>query len=254
MKISALILTYNEEKHIGDCIKSCPFADEIIVIDDNSTDNTALIATKMGAKVIKHSLNKNFGAQRTFAITQASGDYIFFIDADERCSDELINEVNKIKKGKCKADYCYEIKRMVYFKYNKASYGNMSPDYVIRLMPKNGAKSVGAVHETLESSYPKKRLQRGYLKHFTYDNWEQYFTKLNYYSQIGAEKLIKKGKSPKFFLDIVMRPLYGFIKMYLLKKGFLDGKFGFVLATTHSIYTFQKYVRFYYLYHFDGKF
>lgn len=251
MGISVIILTHNEEKHIENCIKSCPFADEIILIDDNSTDNTISIATKLGAKVVNHPLNGDFGAQRNFGIEQAKEDWILFLDADERCSKELINNILEIKD--IEPNMAYEIERKVKFKYNKVSYGTMRPDYVIRLLPRKGAHVEGKVHEAILSTYPKKRI-KGYLEHYTYDNFDQYFNKINTYAKISAEKYIERNKQPHFIRDVVFRPHWAFFKTYILDRGFLDGKIGFVLAISHYYYTFQKYARLYYLHKTNGKF
>ena len=100
VNVSVLILARNEEKNIEDCIKSCSFANEVIVIDDNSTDKTKELAERLGAKVINRSMNGDWGGQQTFAIQQASNPWIFFIDADERCTPELCSEIEAVvKKG-----------------------------------------------------------------------------------------------------------------------------------------------------------
>src|SRR5258706_16237953 len=93
MQITAIILAKNEENNISECVKSTSFCDEILVIDDNSTDKTVSIAKKLGTKVISHSLNNNFSAQRNFGLSQAMNEWVLFIDADERVSNELQNEI-----------------------------------------------------------------------------------------------------------------------------------------------------------------
>lgn len=251
MSISVLILTRNEERNIEDCIKSCAFADEIIVVDDNSSDLTVAKAESLGAKVVNHALNNNYGEQRNFAISQATKEWIFFIDADERCTTSLVKAIEEAVKNSEK--YGYVVERRAKFKHNKASHGTMRPDHVCRLMPKDGAHVVGAVHESFETPYPKKQLA-GYMEHYTYDNWNQYFNKINRYAEISAEKYRERGKKSSFIKDVVVRPQWAFFKTYILDKGFLDGKIGFILASSHYFYTFQKYARLYYLYKSDGKF
>ena len=151
--LSVLILTRNEEKHIRACIESClPVADEIIVIDDGSTDQTVAIAEELGTKVVQHELNRDWAQQRMFAISQATCDWILFIDADERVSSEL--QVS-IRDAIAKEDrYAYWMERHNIFHYNTATHGSMRPDKVLRLMPKDGAEVSGVVHETAESAAP----------------------------------------------------------------------------------------------------
>ena len=194
--VSVLILTRNEEKHIRDCIESClPVADEVIVIDDGSTDQTVAIAEELGAKVVQHALAQDWAQQRMFAISQASCEWILFVDADERVSSEL--QVS-IRDAIAKEDrYAYWMERHNIFHHNTATHGSMRPDKVLRLMPKDGAEVSGVVHETISSSYPGKKLE-GKLFHYTYDNWEQYLSKMNRYTTIAAEQYYEAGKRCSF--------------------------------------------------------
>ncbi len=251
MGVSVLILTHNEEKHIKECIESCQFADEIVVIDDNSTDDTVAIATSLGAKVVNHALNGDFGAQRRFAIAQANEDWIFFVDADERCSKKLSEEIVRITESGPKA--AYAVKRKSKFRYFKATHGSMRPDEVLRFMPKEGATVQGEVHERCISPYPRKKI-KGHLDHYTYDNIQQYFNKTNVYAQISVDKYLEEGRKTNFFIDIVLRPQWAFFKTYIWDRGFMDGKIGYILALSHFNYTFQKYVRFYLQVKTGGKF
>lgn len=248
--LTVLILTRNEEEHIQDCITSVAFADEIIVIDDFSTDRTQEIAVQMGARVIAHAMNGNFGAQRNFAIDQASSEWILFLDADERISSDLAKEIRKIVDGNRLG--AYWIERVNRFHYNRATHGVLRSDWVLRLLPKDGACVDGFVHEKIQSSYEDKRLQSP-MYHYTYDNWEQYFNKFNAYTQLAARQYQDRGKRCSFVKDIVFRPLWAFIKVYLIDKGFMDGKIGWILSVNHYFYTMTKYVRLYYLYKSNGK-
>lgn len=248
--VSVLILTRNEEKHIRDCIESClPIADEVIVIDDGSTDQTVAIAEELGAKVIPHAMNGDWGAQQTYAISQASCHWIFFIDADERCSPELCEEIKQVVQGN---DISYLIQRQNRFHHNKATHGVLRPDYVCRLMPAKDSYVEGYVHPDIITPYDKQRLKAS-MYHYTYDTWEQYFNKFNHYTTLAAEKYKKSNKSVSFVKDILIRPLWAFIKMYVLQGGFLDGKMGWVLSVNHYFYTMMKYVKLYHLYKSNGK-
>ena len=250
VNVSVLILARNEEKNIEDCIKSCSFANEVIVIDDNSTDKTKELAERLGAKVINRSMNGDWGGQQTFAIQQASNPWIFFIDADERCTPELCSEIEAVvKKGD---EYAYWIKRKNKFKYNSAEHGILRPDYVCRLMPTKDSYVEGYVHPAIITPYPNKKM-KNFMHHYTYDNWTQYFNKFNNYTTLAAEKYKKNGKKVSFIKDIILRPLWAFIKVYIIDRGFMDGKLGWILSVNHYFYTMTKYVKLYYLYKSNGK-
>lgn len=250
VNVSVLILAKNEQANIADCIKSCSFANEIIVIDDFSTDDTATIATSLGAKVIQHSMAGDWGGQQTFAIQQASYKWIFFLDADERVTPSLATEIGKAVELDEKN--AYWVLRKNRFHFNKATHGVLRPDYVCRLMPAKDSYVEGYVHPSIITPYPNKQLS-GWMEHYTYDNWEQYFNKFNNYTKLAAEKYRKQGKKCGFFKDIIFRPFWAFIKMYFIQGGFLDGKLGWILSVNHYFYTMNKYVKLYYLYKSDGK-
>jgi glycosyltransferase involved in cell wall biosynthesis len=239
-----LILAKNEEKNIQACIKSVLFADEIIVIDDFSTDHTAEIAKELGAKVIQRAMEGNWGAQQTFAIQQAASEWIYFIDADERMTPELANEVKKAVKMNKK--YTYRNARLNYFWGQELRHGGWYPDYGVHLLPKEGSYVTGFVHPQIHHNYPEKKIHQ-HLIHYPYRDWEHYFHKLNLYTQLAAKKNKEKGKQVNFFFDIMLRPWVAFCKMYILKAGWRDGKIGFILASFHFCYTMAKYVKLYYI-------
>lgn len=248
--VSVIILAKNEEEKIGNCIKSCLFANEILVIDDGSSDKTVEIAKTLGARVLHRSMNGDWGAQQTFGIQQASFDWIFFIDADELCTPELAKEIEGVVTRNEQGEYW--IKRINKFVHNKATHGVLRPDYVSRLMPKKDSYVEGYVHPAIITPYSKKKL-KAHMYHYTYDNWIQYLNKLNNYTTLAAEKYKKDNKKCGFFKDIVFRPAWAFIKMYILNKGFMDGKMGWILSVNHYFYTMNKYVKLYYLYKSNGK-
>ena len=249
MNVTAIILTKNEERNIEDCITSIQCADEIIVIDDESTDETVQLAENLGAKVISHPLQNNWAQQRLFAIEQAQCEWILFVDADERISEELNASILKVVKEEKRA---YLLERHNVFHYNKATHGSMRPDKVLRLMPKDGATIQGEVHEKFISSYPEAEIH-GKLFHYTYDNWTQYLYKMNRYTSIAAEQYYEKGKHCSFVKDIILRPVWAFFKIYILQRGLLDGKIGFILSLYHYVYTVTKYVKLFYLQRSNGQ-
>lgn len=248
--ISVLILARNEEANIRECIESCTFAGEVIVIDDFSTDDTEKIAEACGARVIRRAMDGDWGGQQTFAVGQARCGWIFFIDADERCTPEAAEEIARtVEKGEKAA---YWLRRQNRFRHNKAVHGVLRPDYVCRLMPTEGVRVEGYVHPAILHPYADKKLQH-FLLHYTYDNWDQYFNKFNKYTKLSAEKYKDAGKPVGFWKDIVLRPIWAFIKVYIFDRGFLDGKMGWILSVNHYFYTMTKYVKLYTLYKSDGK-
>ena len=239
-KVSVLILAKNEEKNIGECIESCSFADEVIVIDDGSTDKTQEIAKALGARVIQHSMNGDWGGQQTFAIHQAKNPWIFFIDADERCTPELCKEIKeKVIKGD---KYGYWVRRINHFKHQVVKHGPLSPDWVCRLMPTEGSYVEGFVHPKIVHQFQDKKMQSDML-HYTYETWEQYLNKMNHYSTLAARKNKENGKKSNFLLDIILRPAFAFFKMYILKLGILDGQIGYMLSKNYANYTMNKYIK-----------
>ena len=249
-KISALILAKNEERNIEECIKTVLFCDEVLVIDDFSTDRTKAIAESLGARVMQRSMAGDWGGQQTFAIQNTKYEWVLFVDADERISEPLAKEIRAVvNNGKQNA---YWIRRANKFHFNEATHGILRPDYVNRLFPAKNSYVEGYVHPEIKAPYPNKKLKH-VMYHYTYDNWDQYFGKFNNYTRLAAEKYKKNGKSCSFFRDIVLRPLWAFFKIYILNLGFLDGKLGFIFSVNHYFYTMTKYVRLYYLYKSNGK-
>lgn len=241
--VSVLILTRNEERNIKDCIESClPFAKEIIVIDDGSTDGTKEIAESLGARVISHAMAGNWGQQQTFAIQQSTCSWIFFIDADERCTPELARAIETLVTKNEK--FAYRIGRRNLFHFNKANHGTLRPDHVTRLMPTKDSRVEGFVHPAIITPYPVKVIPE-FIYHYTYDNWQQYYGKFNNYTELAARKYLEEGKHCSVIRDIVLRPIWAFIKVYFLNLGFLDGRLGWVFAWNHFVYTMMKYERMY---------
>lgn len=250
VQLSVIIIARNEAHNISDCIKSCQFASEIIVVDDFSTDETVKIAKSLGAQVVQRSLNGDWGAQQTFAISLATQPWILLIDADERVSAALAKQI--VEKVEANELIAYFIQRQNKFYFNRATHGILRPDYVLRLMPKEGSYVEGYVHPQIITPYPTQKL-KGDLYHYTYDNWDQYFNKFNKYTTLSAQKHFEKGKKCCFFRDIILRPFWAFFKIYLIQGGFLDGKMGWILSVNHYFYTMNKYVKLYALQNSKGK-
>lgn len=242
-RLAVLILTFNEEIHIADCIKSVDFADEVVVIDSGSTDKTAEIARALGAKVVFHPMNEGFAAQRNFALTCTDADWVLYLDADERITPELAEEIKIIIKNPNKAAYAVPRKFMMYGKWVKS--GGLYPDYTLRLFPKE-AELVwqGSIHESAMVKTEKKNFKNALL-HYGFRGWEPHLNKDNKYTSMLAEKLYKEGKRSSA-AKIVVHPLWAFIRMFFIYGGFRDGLLGLILASFRYFYTLQKYVKLYY--------
>lgn len=233
--LTGVILAKNEEERIGKAIDSLNICDEILVIDDYSSDNTVQIAKKHGAKVIKRRLNKDFANQRNFAMGESRGEWILFVDADEKVSEKLAKEITSVvsKKDDIAAFY---IKRRDIWWGRKLMFGEGGTMTLIRLVKKNTGKWVGRIHERFETSGSTAVL-KNHLLHHPHPTVTEFLREINEYSTIRADELYNKGKKVGLF-EIVSFPLGKFILNYFLKLGFLDGPAGFVYAFFMSFHSF----------------
>lgn len=250
--ISVVLVVRNEAENIADCLHSCSFADEIIVIDDNSTDGTPDLAkeTSSKVKVFTRALAGNWGAQKSFGIDQATSDWVFLIDADERVTSGLAEKLQAVAAGEPMG---FWIQRCNHLRHTDATHGILRPDWVLRMLPRKGVRVDGLVHEKTVCPYSTHKLLGVHLIHYPYHDWNQYWRKFNQYTSLAAEKALEDGKQCSFWRDILARPFWAFFKVYVLNGGFLDGKTGWIFSVNHFLYTMTKYVRLYYLQKFQGK-
>lgn len=236
--LTVVILTKNEEENITDVIKNVDqLTKNILIVDSGSEDKTVELAKAAGARVIYRVWDNDFSAQRNFALRYITTEWVLYLDADERLTEIIIAEIKKVINENKKALYKFERRTSAFGKDFK--YGVLSPDYVKRMFPVKDAKWQGKVHEAVVTELPVIKL-KGYIKHYTYKDFEQYISKMNAYSSIWAEN---SNKKPDFIKDIVFRPIFAFIKMYVIQLGFLEGWLGFVLAANYSLYTLNKYAK-----------
>jgi len=244
MGISVYIIAFNEEDKIRDCINSVLWADEIILADSYSTDSTAKIAKKMGAKVIQVEFN-GFGNLRNQAIKNCSNEWILSIDSDERCTIEVRDELIKITEN----PLCdiYRIPRKNFFMGRWIRFSGWYPNYRQPQFFKRGMMTydLKPVHEGF---VPKSELPIGKLANhiwqFPFKNIEEVISKANRYSTLGVRKLEKRNKKSKVFKAFI-HGLWSFIKHYFIKLGFLDGGAGFVIAFGNFEGTFYRYLKLY---------
>lgn len=234
MKLTVVILTKNEEENIKDCISSVEFADEILAIDDNSSDNTPEVAKNAGARVIKRSLDKNYAKQKNFALKNAKGEWVMFLDADERVSEALKKEIlDTVKKEEYSA---YELRRMDYFLGKWLKYGDIGTYRNIRVMKKNSGKWKRRVHEYFETNGNIGKLHNPIL-HYSHSTIRKLINSNNRWSSWHAEANQEEGKRPSL-IKIIVWPMVKFVDSFIIKKGFIDGLHGFVFAIFVSLHSF----------------
>ena len=237
--ISVAIITFNEEDRIEKTIISCKdFAKEIIVIDSHSTDNTVSICENLGAKVFIEDW-KGYSAQKNSLLEKCSCNWILFIDADEEVGDLLKENIVHSLKDSNDIDG-FIIKRKTYYLGRLLNH-SWQPDNRLRLVKKSSnPKWVGEiVHESLEVKGNIKSLE-GYLVHYSYRNITDHFVKTVNYAKLSADEYFKKGRKPSIF-KLFFNPSFAFIKLYIIKLGFLDGVPGFIAGVSAYVYAFLKY-------------
>lgn len=238
--ISVIVLTKNEEKNIIDCIESLLSFDEIIIIDDYSTDRTWEIVKKLSAenlwiKCFKRELNQDFSAQRKFGIEKSKNDWIFFVDADERVSKELVSEIDDV--FELGEDYSgFLIKRTDFMWGKKLSHGETGNIRLLRLFNKHQGKLVGKVHESWQSTKLVGRLLNPIL-HYPHPTISAFLSEINFYTDLRAQELFE-AKKKAGFMSIIFYPKAKFIKNYFIKLGFLDGLPGLIHAILMSFHSF----------------
>jgi glycosyltransferase involved in cell wall biosynthesis len=240
-RLSVIVLTLNEERNIGDCLESVRWADEIILADSGSTDRTVEIARGYTERILTIAWT-GYGAARNTAIAASTGDWILWLDADERVGPELAAEVRSIvNDAACPYDG-FLVARRAYFLGKWIKHSGWYPSRVLRLFRRGkGIFTETRVHERLELAGPAGRTQHDIL-HFTDPDLQHYLTKFNRYTTLAAGDLEAAGRRPAV-ADLLVRPPFLFFKMYVLRRGFLDGLHGLVLAVLSSAYVFVKYAK-----------
>jgi glycosyltransferase involved in cell wall biosynthesis len=238
MKISATVITLNEEANLADALRSLDWADEIIVVDSESNDRTVEIARQFTDKVIQQKW-LGYSAQKNFATEQAANEWIFNLDADERVTPELAREILALKQEENPNCAAYEMPRKVFYLGRWIQHSGWYPDYKVRLYNRTSGRWVGNyVHESVKVEGEVKRL-RGDLLHFTVRNATEHHLRLDRYTTLAAREAFEKGKSASF-ASIAFAPLATWIKSYIFKMGFLDGWQGIAIAYFAAQYVFLK--------------
>ncbi|MBP1609251.1 MAG: waaE [Acidobacteria bacterium] len=238
--ISATLITYNEERNIAAALQSLAWADEIVVVDSGSKDATVEICRTFTDRIYARNWT-GYADQKNYAVEKASHNWIFSLDADERLSAELQNEIKTLLRGGLEFAG-YKIPRISYFMGRWIRHGEWYPDYQLRLFKRqNGKWQGGRVHESV-----KLDGQPGYLKgeiqHYLYNTLSDYLHRLDAYSSLAALDYRERGEGASAW-KLLSHPLATFVKGYLAKGGFLDGTPGLMVALMGAISVYFKYAK-----------
>lgn len=245
IKISATIITFNEEKKIEGCLKSLlGVADEIIVIDSCSMDRTETICRQYPVKFISHQF-EGYVAQKNYAVLQASYDYILSLDADERLSNELKDSILQLKNNWGNV-HGYAVDRFNYYCGKWMYFSGWYPERKIRLWDRRKAQWGGTdPHDFVHVPKNKTKTLKGNLIHYAYLTVDEHLQQVYKFAEIAARAKYKKGEKVSFIINVIFSPLFRFVKSFLFQLGFLDGYYGFLFCSISASLTFFKYVRLY---------
>jgi glycosyltransferase involved in cell wall biosynthesis len=235
--LSVAVVTLNEEERLRACLESVVWADEIVVVDAGSSDKTMAIAREFTDRALFRAW-EGYGVQKNFAVGQCRGDWILSLDADERVSDALRDEI-RAALADGGPEVGFYLPRQNLFQGRWVRHGGLYPDWQLRLFRRGrGAFVERAVHESVRVDGPAGRM-RAPLVHESYRSIGDAVARLNRYSDLAATELALAGQGGRL-VDLLMRPVWRFVSMYLLRAGFLDGWRGLVLAGLHAHYVFLR--------------
>lgn len=239
-RVSVCIITLNEEQNIRECLESVRWVDEIVVIDSGSKDRTVPICEEFGARVYQQPF-KGFRDQKNDALDKVSHEWILTIDADERVTDSLRDEISTLIKSSSEIDG-YFIPRINFYGTKCIKHSGWHPDYVLRLWKKSKGRWIGKnVHEKAEVN-GKVGYCQGTLNHYSYRNVSDYLKRIDHYSSLSAQEKFLRGKRFST-LRLLFKPILRFLKSYLWKLGFLDGTEGVIIAVSSGYLTFMEEVK-----------
>jgi len=240
MRITATIVTLNEERNIARTIESLRCADEVVVVDSGSTDQTCEIAVRLGARVIEEPW-RGYAGQKNFAAEAAENEWILSIDADESITEELEAEILTLKKDGVRFDG-YSFPRLAQYLGRWIRHSGWYPDRKVRLYDRRKAEWVGEyVHESVWVNGTVGELQ-GNLLHYTCASLSEHLRTLDRYTSLAARELAAQGKSVTV-RRLTVDPAWTFFRTYVLQRGFLDGRQGLAIAWMAALYTFLKYAK-----------
>jgi glycosyltransferase involved in cell wall biosynthesis len=240
MKISATIITFNEERNISRAIESLRCCDEIVVVDSGSTDRTVQLAVKLGARVMDCNW-RGYAGQKNYASEQCHNDWILSLDADEALSEALEAEIWQIKKNGALFD-AYTMPRLAQYLGRWILHSGWYPDRKVRLFNRTRAKWVGGyVHESVVVEGSIGHLDSNIL-HFTCNSLSEHLKTMDRYTTLAAEQLVAQQR-PIGWTQLAVDPPWTFFKTYVLQRGYLDGTEGLAIAYMAALYNFLKYAK-----------
>ncbi len=245
--VSVCIVAFNEEKNIGACLEALSWADEIIVVDSFSTDSTAAISRQFTPRVIQRAWN-GYLDQKKYALGLAKNEWVLLMDADEVLTGEAVSELKaELDRDDGSLDGYY-IRRKLYYLGRWIRRGEWYPDYKLRLFRRSKAQIGGMEpHDSILLGSKRVKYLKGEMLHYSYEDIAEQMDTLNRYASISAEEMFEKGVRVPL-ARMLFHPAWRFLLAYFLRKGFMDGVSGFVLAAVNSFYVFLKYAKLWELY------
>ena len=239
--VSAIIVCFNEEDRIQDCLESVRWCDEIVVVDSYSTDRTPEICRRFADRFIQRPWT-GYREQKEYAHSQATKEWVLLVDSDERVTNELREEVLDVLAKEAGRYSGYAVPRLVYYLDRWWRRGGWYPDYDVRLFRRDRVSWGGSdPHEKILVNGPVRRLCHP-LHHYSYRNIEDHVERINRFTSISSKELRKEGCRWRLS-DALLRPPVRFYRSYVLKRGFMDGFAGFYIAITAAVYVFLKYAK-----------
>ncbi len=239
VNLSAVIITYNEERKLAECLQSISFSDEIIVVDSHSSDRTKEIAERANVRFYTRIFD-HFSAQKNYAMNLTRGEWILSIDADERVTKELELEIKNAIESESQ-NVGYYLTRQNFIFGGRMRYGASLTDFQLRLIRKGKGQFLGLMHERIQADGPVGTLKAP-LIHITYQTLDEYYAKFNHGSSLDARELLRQNKKTNWF-GALAKPIVHFLYFYFLKLGFLDGIRGLVYQILSSHYVFVRDVK-----------
>ncbi len=241
--LSACIITYNEADRIEACLASLAFCDELLVVDSHSTDDTRALAQKMGARVIERDW-PGYRSQKQFAVDNAQYDWVLCLDADERVTPRLRQEIEALREAAFPGHAGWSVPRITDYFGRFLRHGNAYPDRLIRLFDRRRGGWIGEeIHENTRVQGPVGRLH-GDLEHYSYRSLTDHQTRMQRYADLMAQALYQRGKRCGL-AKVLINPAWRFFRGYILRLGFLDGWRGLVFGLIEANYVRRKYLGLY---------
>ncbi len=242
MNITGIVITFNEEKNIKECLESINFLDDIVIIDSNSTDDTVKMAKGFTKNIFTTEI-ENVTEKRKLSLQKSPTDWIMFIDADERITPELKNEIISLKKNSSSTNINgYLVNRKNYYFGKWVTHCGNYPDYSIRLFDRNKSRiTERLVHEGVTVDGEVAKLE-GHLLHYSVKNLEEMIKKINYYSTLQAQEFFKMNKKISKF-GVFTHAISAFLRVYITRKGYKDGISGFFVSFSDCMVNFLTHLK-----------